>query len=181
MSSALFAVTPLFILPMVLLAMMATALLAWLVTALRRWWAFFNVVVVCLALYVVRFTFRGVARRFDESGVWWGTPGVFWMILALVTAAGVAWYWRKPPGSRPGTVEKLALLLALAACLALAAYWVWDCGVVPGPVWVLAASFGAGALSAFIAPTRLSPPAVVLTAAALVCGGLATVHVLGLG
>src|SRR6516164_3078538 len=100
------AVAPVFILPMVILAMLAAALLAWLLAALRRWWAFLNVFIACSALYVVRFTFQGVCRRLDATDAWWARPAAFWAGVTVLSAAGAVWYWRRPgPVTKPSGVE----------------------------------------------------------------------------
>ena len=64
------AIIPVVVVPLSALAMLFTALLAWLLTALRRWWVLLNVAVLCLALYVLRFTFEGLNRRLAETDAW---------------------------------------------------------------------------------------------------------------
>jgi hypothetical protein len=86
---AFFAVAPAFVIPAAVLAMLA-ALVNRLAGALRRWWAVLNVAIACSALYVVRFTFQGVAHRLDARDDWWAQPWAVWAALVAATAVGAA-------------------------------------------------------------------------------------------
>src|SRR5262245_49233167 len=77
--TALFAVTPVVVLPLAALALLFPALFAGPLRALRRWWVFFNVCTVSTALYTARFTFLGVKRRLSQSDAWWASPLAFWL------------------------------------------------------------------------------------------------------
>ena len=173
------AVIPVVVVPLSALAMLFTALLAWPLAALRRWWMLFNVAILCLALYVLRFTFEGVCRRLAETDSWWATPAAFWAGLSPVAAAGAVWVWHRramtgayaTTGSGAG--EKLVLVLLGVACLGVVGYCLasgypdWDpLLVVSVPVWV-------GTLYTLLTPrlssARLMPQEVMLWTLALAC------------
>src|SRR5262249_29129984 len=101
MATPLFAVTPLVVAPLAVLAMLFPVLFAGPLRALRRWWVVFNVCSVSAALYTTRFTFQGVKRRLAESDAWWASPVAFWLALALVAAAGAMWVWWRHRAAGP--------------------------------------------------------------------------------
>jgi hypothetical protein len=172
------AVVPFVLVPLSAMAMLLTALLAVPVAAVRRWWVVFNVAVVCLALYVARFTFEGVCRRLDATGAWWASPAAFWAAPSLVAAAGAAWVWRRPGGAaQPGKSDRVALSILALACLGLLAFGCWSGGTLLHPLWVPCGAVWAAALYALVRPPRapagLTPPGVLLVALAVACAAFA--------
>jgi hypothetical protein len=138
----LFAVTPLVLGPLAVLAMLFPALFAGPLRALRRWWVFFNVCTVTSALYIARFTFLGVKRRLSQSDAWWASPLAFWLVLALVAAAGALWVWQRhraasPAAPRPGGGEQVVLGLVSLIGLGLVGYSLWGGGPRPFPVLLI--------------------------------------------
>jgi hypothetical protein len=148
-----FAVAPAFVRPVAVLVMLTAALLTWLVGALRRWRAFLNVAIAGLALYVVRFMFKGVARRLDAWDDWWAKPWAVWAALAAVTAVGAAWYFRRPGlEPKPGAVEKLVPSLLGLGCLVAAGLSLCGGWPVPDPLWVARAATWSGAVCSRACP-----------------------------
>ena len=142
MITALFAVTPVVVAPLAVLAMLFPALFASPLRAFRRWWVFFNVCTVSTALYTARFTFAGVKRRLAQSDAWWASPLAFWLGLALVAAGGAVWVWRRqravnPAAPKPGVGEEVVLGLVSLIGLALVGYNLWDGGPLPSPVLLI--------------------------------------------
>ena len=133
MAAPLFAVTPLVVAPLAVLAMLFPALFAGPLRALRRWWVVFNVCSVSAALYTARFTFQGVERRLAESDAWWASQVAFWLALALVAAAGAVWVWWRqraasPPAPKPGIGQPIVLGLVSLIGLGLVGYSLWNSG-----------------------------------------------------
>lgn len=173
------AVIPVVIVPLSVLAMLFTALLAWLLTALRRWWVLLNVAVLCLALYVLRFTFEGLNRRLAETDAWWASPAAFWAALSLVATVGAVWVCyrrataRAYPATTSGRDEKLVLALLSVACIGVVGYRLgsgypnWD------PLLVVSVTVWVGTLYALLTPrlslARLMPQEVMLWTLALAC------------
>ena len=179
------AVIPVVIVPLSLLAMLFTALLAWPLAVLRRWWVVLNVAILCLALYVVRFTFEGVCRRLAETDAWWASPVAFWVVLSLIATAGAVWIrYRKGvagryAATRAGTGEKFVPALLSASCVGVVGYRLW--GGYPDwpPLLVVSVTIWAGALSVILTPRlaseRLMPQEVMLWTLALTCAAFGAV------
>jgi hypothetical protein len=175
----MFAVIPVVVVPLAALAMFLTALLAWPLAAVRRWWAPLNVACACSALYVARFTFEGVCRRFAEADSWWARPVAFWLALSGVAGCGAAWVWCRTAAAdrraalKPGGGEKVGLAVLSLACVAVAVYRLWGRPALLDPSLVVAAAAWAGTLYALFpprhAPTRLTAQGLALVALAVAC------------
>jgi hypothetical protein len=170
----MFAVIPVVVVPLALLAMFFTALLSWPLAAVRRWWAPLNVACTCAALYVARFTFEGVCRRCAEMDAWWASPMVCWMVLSAVAGCGAAWVWyRAEAALKPGEGEKVVLSLLSLVCLVVAIYRLWGRPALLDPSLVVCATAWAGTLYALFpprrAPARLTAQGLTLLALAVAC------------
>jgi hypothetical protein len=175
----MFAIIPVVVVPLALLAILLTALLSWLLAAVRRWWAPLNVACACAALYVARFTFEGVCRRCAEADAWWASPVAFWMALSAVAGCGAAWVWFRAEAAdrhaapKPGGGEKVVLSLLSLACLAVAVYRLWGRPALLDPSLVVGAAAWAGTLYALRplrrVPARLTAQGVTLVALAVAC------------
>jgi outer membrane protein assembly factor BamB len=135
MDTPFFAVTPLVLAPLALLALLLPALLAGPLSVVRRWWVLLNVAIVGTALLTARFMFGGVRRRLDYNPAWWASPLAFWLALSLLAAAGAVWVWRRQRRAKPAdrlaalTVrlsDELVLGLLSLIGLGVVAYCLWD-------------------------------------------------------
>jgi outer membrane protein assembly factor BamB len=91
-SSATWAVIPTFVImgPLALLATLFPAVFGGLAFFMRRWMALLSIACFASTLYWLHHWFQGKIR--DH---WWGTPTALWITLALLSAIGVGWSWRR--------------------------------------------------------------------------------------
>jgi outer membrane protein assembly factor BamB len=86
------AVIPTFVImgPLALLAALFPAVFGGLAFFMRRWMVLLSVACLASTLYWLHHWFQGSIR--DH---WWGTPAALWITLALLSAFGVWWSWRR--------------------------------------------------------------------------------------
>lgn len=178
---ALFAVTPLVLAPVVVLAMLFPALFAGPLAFLRRWWLFLNVCTLSLTIYTVCVLFTGVRRQF-----WWAKEAPMWSAITCLAVAGALWAWRRPrkllakdlaAGVRLRTGEKIVLCLVGVLGLRVVMYCLFDGRPFLQPLLVVWAAGWAGALYAIllwrVQRPRLPVQGVMFAAMAVPCAALA--------
>ncbi|HJT78433.1 MAG TPA: PQQ-binding-like beta-propeller repeat protein, partial [Gemmataceae bacterium] len=114
--------------PLAILALMFPAVFGGLILVFRRWLVVLSVVSIDSTLYVLH---DWLAPWL--GGSWWGSAQALWVIMTLLTVAGILWAWRRhaatvaeaaPAGPAPttGRLEWVALWVACVLGLAFVGF-----------------------------------------------------------
>jgi outer membrane protein assembly factor BamB len=134
--------------PLAVLALLFPSVFGGVLVLFRRWAAFFAVLSVGSLAYLLHGWF---AR--DLRGSWVSTTAGLWVVLTLVTAAGLLWAWRRQlTGLRngpaalevPARTENTVLGLLSVSCLAAVVLYALNRTPGADPAWDLLLVLSAG-------------------------------------
>ena len=180
--------------PLAILALLFPAVFGGLTLIFRRWLVVLSVLSINSTLYVLH---DWLSPWIKDA--WWGSPLTVWVVMTLVTVAGLVWSWRRhlaalaQESSEPGAAtlprrgELRALwVLSLLGLAGVGLCLLWHASLLDGswrkPMFVLCLGLWAGTLYTLYLPwsfrrgaaarTVLPPEGIMLAALAVGCTAL---------